>query len=306
MLTFDKIKLVSPIFHVLNFQPEKFTKTEQDGRVLYYKYKQEKPYNLQIRIDYNLSEVVLEFTGKILQEDYYKLISKDTFYQCLVNINNLGLCTLDVAAICKDTEVVQCDVTKDIIGDIDKIQTTIKTNISNYNRWIVKQYSNGIVIENIASTSRHKKRVVIYDKYKELLMANNRDLLDVIDVEKFKDTIRFELNVKSKEQIRKLFNIDNNNINSVLYSSENPIFSVIDQALINFSYEQYYPKSVRDFERTLLLKSCENDLAKVEAIVRSLSGKNVSIKRQMQPYKDILNALPNSGNCGIDIRALVM
>ena len=48
------------------------------------------------------------------------------------------------------------------------------------------------------------------------------------------------------------------------------------------------------------------DLVKVEAKVRALSSANTSIKRVMQPYKDIKNYLQASSVPVFDIRKLVV
>lgn len=46
-------------------------------------------------------------------------------------------------------------------------------------------------------------------------------------------------------------------------------------------------------------------MIKVEAKVRALSSKNTSIKRMMQPYKELYKRLRDDKISTIDIRALV-
>ena len=77
MITFDKLKLVADITAVIEFDDSQFEKTEKNGSCTY-KYYQEVPYLLAIKIDCPEKEVVIEFTGKILGSDYPKLISMNT------------------------------------------------------------------------------------------------------------------------------------------------------------------------------------------------------------------------------------
>ena len=64
MITFDKIKLITKIDYVTNININKFMIISKEGNILYYKYKQDKPYNLLVMINYEHNELVLEFTGK--------------------------------------------------------------------------------------------------------------------------------------------------------------------------------------------------------------------------------------------------
>ena len=45
----------------------------------------------------------------------------------------------------------------------------------------------------------------------------------------------------------------------------------------------------------LLIKDCDYDLEKVEAKIRSLTPKTTSIKREMQPFRELYGRIQN--NC---------
>ena len=67
--------------------------------------------------------------------------------------------------------------------------------------------------------------------------ASNRKFMDTLaDREKlqdyFKDKVRFELNLNSMEQLRRTLNIPDTSLNSVLDSDANPIWSMLDKALV--------------------------------------------------------------------------
>ena len=69
------MKLITSIDYISNINSTIFLATTNLDEVLYYKYQQDKPYSLLILIDYSHNELVLEFTGKILKEDYPQLIN---------------------------------------------------------------------------------------------------------------------------------------------------------------------------------------------------------------------------------------
>ncbi|MGM9822521.1 MAG: phage/plasmid replication protein [Muribaculaceae bacterium] len=303
------MKIITSIDYISDINHKSFVAVTKFNEVLYYKYQQESPYSLLIMIDYAHNELVIEFTGKVLLDDYPKLINKETIIQCFYNINKLNICNLDVNSIMQDSEVVKCDVTKDIKSSISSIASTIRQNLTNYTKWNVKGYNSGIVIENTVSTPKYKKRLAVYDKGKELNKATNINFINSLSnkdglLNYFNDKIRFELNINTKSQIRQLLNIPNNRLMSVLESTTNPILTIIDEA-VKYEPQQHKAQTLRDYEHELLLRDCDFDLVKVEAKVRALSSKNTSIKRLMQPYKELYKQINSVNSCTIDIRELV-
>ena len=309
MNKYDKMKIVTKIgyIHILNYKV--FQSVIRFDKVLYYKYRQQKPYSLMIMVNYEHNELVLEFSGKILKEKYVQLINKLTIEDCLQNINKIGFCTLDINSILKYSQVVKCDISLDIIGDINLINSNIRQNLSNYSKWITKNYPNGMALENVVSTARYKKRLVIYNKEKELNQADNVNFINSLENGEFiknyfKGKVRFELNINTKEQIRQMLNIPSNDLLAVLNSKANPILSVIDEA-VKYDLQPKRTQTLRDYERELLLEKCNFNLVKVEAVIRSLINKNTSITRAMQPYKDLINLINNTDKSILDIRELV-
>ena len=266
------MKLITSINYISDINSTVFLASIKADEVLYYKYQQDKPYSLLILVDYNHNELVLEFSGKILLDKYSQLINRETIKDSLNNVNKLNICRLDIEAILQDAEVVKCDVTKDIETDINVINNTIRQNLTNYRKWTVKQYNSGIVLENVVSTPRYKKRLVIYNKGKELEKVNNINFIDSLTAKNeilsyFKGKVRFELNINTKQQIRQLLNIPNNNIQNVLNATANPILTVIDEA-VKYEPQQQKAQTLRDYEHVLLLKDCDYDMVRVEAKVR--------------------------------------
>lgn len=312
MIKFDKIKLISRLEYAEIIDISQFTSITKYENLLYYKYTQSKPYNLNITVDNEHQELVLEFTGKVLLERYRELINIETISYCLENINRLNIIKLNTHQIIIDSQVCLCDATKDIIIDTDikDMIAQIKTMISSYDKWKYKPYSGGIDISNCAKTKRHKKRIIIYDKYEEMKMATNREFLKTISngeemLNSFKNNKRFELNINTMEQIRTLLEIKDNSLLSVLNSTANPILTIIDKILIEKSLISNKDITIDELPRQALLEKYEYDLGKIEMVIRQHSAKTTSIKKAMQPYKNLIRKLESLENTAIDFRALV-
>ena len=154
-------------------------------------------------------------------------------------------------------------------------------------------------VYNKAKTPKYKERLSIYDKTKELDKATNKEFLRMLRdeqglLDQLKDKTRFELNIVTKEQIRKLLNIQDNKLRSVLHSGANPILTVFDEA-INLNEITINHTNKKDYMMELVIKDCDYDLEKVEAQIRSLTPKTTSIKREMQPFRELYGRMQN--NC---------
>ena len=310
MLKFDKMKIVSKIDDISNINKNMFTSNAKGGNLLYYKYLQSKPFYLLILVDYLKNELVIEFSGKILLDNYKDLININSIRQCINEINKLGICTINMDGIIYHAYVVKCDVTKDVpIDNFHAIIGQIRQTLSNYRKWTCRDYANGVVLENTVKTPKYKKRLIIYEKENELQRASNDDFLSAVTnredlLNSFKGIVRFELNINTMAQIRSLLNIESTSLMAVLLSAANPILEVVNQAIKEF-VPQKQCDNLRDYERSLLLKECGYDLVAVEAKVRELISKNTPIKRVMQPYAELYQRLKGATNVGTDIRLLV-
>lgn len=292
MIKLDKIKIVSSIKNISNINEDKFQSTVKEGEIVEQKYFIQSPFNLFVEADYKDKELVIECTGKILKDDYPNLINKENIKQCLVNINQLNICTLDVMGILKDGEVVKCDVSQDVeCSDCKALTKSLRASVRNFNKYLARNIGGNFVIEKNVSTKNLKRRLTIYDKGAEMMLATNRDFLSSVEdsgamFDYFANKARFELNLNSKEQIRQSLGIMDTSIQSVLGSTSTPIWDFLNKVLDDGS--DYKSRStLNEFKNELLLKYCENDLAKVEAIVRSYSSPNSHISQMMKPYKEL-------------------
>ena len=286
-----------------------FEKTEKNGSCTY-KYYQEVPYLLAIKIDCPEKEVVIEFTGKILGSDYPKLISMNTIRQCFQAINSIGIVTLDVEVM-MDADVVKCDVTKDIHSDdVPKLTNYVRQHISNYQKYICRKLrNNNLVVEKNVVTRKMKKRMTIYDKGKEMQKVENQRFVEAYGLEGAFDGIcRFELNLNSKEQIRNALGSSNTKLQSVLSSNANPITDFLDE-VIGSTPEPTSMTDKKSYVTMLVLKDCDYDLEKVEAKMRQFyTSRGTNINVIMQPYRQMMEQMNSAAetNYWNDVRSKLL
>ena len=181
----------------------------KNGRISCWHFSQKEPYNLYIEKNRERNELIIEFTGKILQNDYPSLINQETMRQCLYNINMLDICHLDVDHIMSDATVVKCDITQDVQYDnLQYLTTGISSSIKNHKKYTCRKDGNNITITNNVSTPNRKIRLTIYDKDNEMALLKNKSFYSSINNlnsirEYFSKKIRFELNLNSIYQIKK-------------------------------------------------------------------------------------------------------
>ena len=291
MIKFDRLKLVCSLDVVENVNERVFQTIVRDGLLTSYKYHQDTPFYLLIRKDFIHSECVIEFTGKILSDRSPELINRDNIRYCIEQINRLRICEIDTERLLQTAKVAKCDVTKDVTStEIKEIISQTKQNLTNYDKWEVEKYPNGICLRNKVTTDRYKKRVCIYDKGKELKQQTNSSFLLSLHqsqtlLDYFQDKVRFELNIGTMVQVKRLLKISDNSLIEVLNSTANPILSIIDEA-IRYNSNSRQATTYKDYVYSLILADNHNDLAELEAKVRVLSPKGTIIKRKMKPYRD--------------------
>lgn len=294
MIKLDKVKIITKLDYVTYFNEERFEKTIKNKRVEKYTFYQKTPYSLFIGLDILANELILEFTGKILKDDYPKLINKDTIQQCFEEILKMGVCSFDVEAVMANHYVCKVDVCCDFeCKDITEVSTFIKSNIRSYNRYTAKRLFNGnFIVERNVTTKGRKRRLTLYDKSKELMQSANRafraTLADegaVIDY--FTDKARFEMNLNSMEQIREAFGVEDTTLQTILDSECNPIVRFLDEVLEDDSVATRH-NARRDYINELILADCGYNLERVEATMRKFYAPGTKMRQVMQPFRELL------------------
>ena len=304
MIKLDKIKIVSSIENIKRLNEYVFENKVKDGCIVEQRYTMMSPYYLYIEADYREQELILEFTGKILKDDYPNLIHRDNIRTCLSNINELGLCELDVDEILVDGVVVKTDVCQDMdYSDCRALTQSLRASVNNFKKYLVRNINDNFVIEKNVLTKGCKRRLTIYDKEKELQKASNRRFISSLNnpemlLNHFQGKMRFELNLNSKEQIRQSLNIADTSISSVLNTPATPIWNFLDGA-ISDSEVGTNCTSLTELKNQLLLEHCGNDLVKVEALLRNYCSPNTHISQVMKPYRALMAKLSENNSLSL-------
>lgn len=112
-------------------------------------------------------------------------------------------------------------------------------------------------------------------------------------LEQFKGRVRFELNLNSKEQLRKALKISDTYIASVISSDANPIWDVLDNALVEAG-DTTAAHSLSELKNILLLEHCDGDLVKVEALLRQHLSPKTHISKVMKPFRILVEKVDNN------------
>lgn len=313
MIKFDKLKIVSSIENISNINENEFQSIVKDGIIKEQKFSIQSPYSLYIEADFLERELILEFSGKILKDDYPELIHVYNIHTCLNNINELGLCTLDVDGILNDGEVVKADVCRDVdCMDCATLTQSLRVSVKNFKKYLVRSINDNFVIEKNVQTKSCKRRLTVYDKEKELQKASNRRFISSLNnpemvLDNFRRKVRFEMNLNNKEQIRKSLNIADTSISSVLNTPATPIWNFLDGA-ISDSEVGTNSTSLTELKNQLLLEHCGNDLVKVEALLRNYCSPNTHISQVMKPFRVLVAKLSDNITPSVkqQLRALLL
>lgn len=314
MVTLDRIKIVTKSTYItITNEDMGEWRDNRIKRIKSFVISQKQPSNLLIMIIPEQNKAIIEFTGKILLDDYYKLISHETIHQCLININNLSLCELQIENIISDSEVISCDVTKDISIELSSdIKNILVSQLSNLNKFHIQKYTTtGYTITKQVKTKQNQLRLSIYDKHRDILTSRNSTFLNsCIDPDKlknsFKNKYRIEANLKTLYQIREYCGITDLSLNSVLISDGKPllkIFDVIFGLTLNNNADIFRRRNVFEYESLnqlrdgLILQICDYDLNRAEHILNHYLAKNTNKRKYRTRFRELINeSIPANKN----------
>lgn len=188
-------------------------KNKEHGRYFHSKYSPAIPFNVYVATNNQHQTLEIEFSSKILRERYPELISRYTIRQCLENLNQLGICTVDVDGILRHGWIIRADVTKDVdLKLTDEILYALNQNIGDYKRFKCAHYAHrGITFTK--DVVYGKEEIKLYDKYQELL-KHSRKFVDTLPnrnevMNHFYGKTRFEIKLEGESQIRERLGVGN-------------------------------------------------------------------------------------------------
>ena len=309
-IKFDTIKIKTKIEYLLDtYIPfnTRYNKGVCTGEYYNSKSDNNVPYNLYIAVSYTKQTLTLEFSSKALLDDYPKLITRDTFRKCLENINALGICSLDVDAICEYYHVTKCDITRDVDYLLnDDVFNTLNLCVNNYRRFRWKHYEN----EGIRYTSDVKSRdcmesIVVYDKEKEIV--KNKEFLSLVKepdsiINYFKDKVRFEMELNTAKQICKFLGVENTHVSNIWNSKANPLLNQFNKVFGNTDKLVKYD-SLLNFEEYAMMAIIEKYDANLQAIRQDLKDNKIyspnsrgGLDKRMNKFQALSERLSNEKN----------
>ena len=249
------------------------TKNIEIGRWYNTKYNPSIPYDVYIATNYIHQTLEIEFSSKILLERYPELISKDTIRQCLVNLNKLGICTIDIDGVLNNGWVIKADVTKDVdLRLSDEVLNALNQNVANYRRFKWTHYDHkGITFTK--DVVYGKETITIYNKYKELLshsrkfvdsLPNRNEIMDYFD-----GKTRFEIRLENVAKIKERLGV-NNRIKDFFNALDTPIREQFDR-VFNVSAQPLDTSNCKSWDEWAiahLLDYYKYDLKRIEQDMR--------------------------------------
>ncbi|MBR4268553.1 MAG: hypothetical protein IKQ47_02055 [Prevotella sp.] len=256
------------------------------------------PYNLFIATSKHKQTLTLEFSSKILKEDYPKLISKETIGDCLERINQLGICQIDTQGILQTGCITSMDVTNDVDLELTpQILDTLNDRVCNYRRYKWEHYENeGILFSRDVKSKDCKETLILYNKNKELQRHDNLPFLNSISNKHqvlgyFRGKTRFELSLNTPRKIKRYTNVEDTFIMDVLNTNSNPLLKVFDSIFGNVeACNHSQPNSYETLTMDLLLSLYNNDLKQIEQKLRGLFKSRSGLSKRMNKIQAYLES----------------
>lgn len=293
-LTLDRVKIKSNNKYLLDTQIKFNEDYDHRSGMLKGKFYSSKadadiPYNLYIATSIPKQTLTIEFSSKILQENYPLLISKVTIEDCLQRINQLGICQIDVKGILSTGCITSMDVTTDVDLQLTpSVLNALNEQVGNYRRYRWEHYLNeGISFTRDVKSRDCKEALVVYNKAKELQKTENVAFLNSIPNKTqvlgyFTDKTRFELSLDTTCKIKQYTGVRDTFIWDVLNTKANPLLKVFERIFGNV--EACNCTNLLDYDTymmDMLLVQYNNDLKQIEQTLKGLFKTRSGLNKRM-------------------------
>jgi len=199
-------------------------------------------------------QIQLEVSAKILKENYLKKISVDTIEQVFREIEKYGVLRfIDVNKAIENACLFRCDFAKDLKlsenPNLYVFELKRAVNKMSKRKWNIEEGKGNTSVVFKEKKKRNRLRTIFYNKEVEMLRGEEFKRLG-IEIEAFKNVLRYEINARSFENIRKLTGIQKKGevkLLDVLNSESNPWLDVF-RSLV--PYEQQTKEIGKRFFRS--------------------------------------------------------
>lgn len=315
-LKFDTIKLVTKKNYLLSIDETlcKYDIDPSTGDIKSVEFNSQKnrksiPFELYIYANHESGKMTIEFSSKLLLNDYPKLISQETLSQCLHNIKRIGVASLDVDSIIEDCCFTKLHIARDIDFELTpEILDRLNLCTGNYRRYKWNRYNDAILFYKDVKSADCKEAITVYNKGKEILLPKNSAFLKMVNDAKgikeyFDGKTRFEVQLNNKRKIQKELGINDTSVKTVMGVNRNILLAQFDKIFtesaksINANPDTLSINTLLEYGMLNTIRYYKGDLKKIEQEIKDMriygSGSRAAMGRQMKKIKEMAQAWSN-------------
>lgn len=219
-----------------------YTKGSQKKYELWRLEKEKKPLGISsILINPDSGTVSMEFSSKVLKENYFDLIHKNNINETVQKINKTGIIKLNSNRFIDSSEMFRFDACYNLRG-IENDQSYINAlnviALSNKDVFTRPYEREGISFKYKAKNNKTQSRT--YPKYPEMKKKKNRAIVEHTGLDCFKNVLRPETQYIQFKEMRKVLNLAKDKtitLQDILESNE-PILYKSFSDILKFNPEQ--------------------------------------------------------------------
>lgn len=265
---------------------------------------------------FNSGAINVELSAKILKGNYSDLINRNNLEYMVDCLNENKGIQFNKNRLIESAKILSCDCTQNLEVSRDKQEYfTALYELRSNPKYNTKPYEKKGKFESIVferdvknKSSNSFERLVIYDKYNELLKSidkktsdENKELVKKYlkrnGLDWFMNKLRFERRFNHFENIRNSFSIHGNYLLEVLSSPENVILQLFEKINKNVNTELFdkwrNEKSFKTIEQSegmgIIIEKCNYDIKLIKHFIQGKVKGNVS--SYLKRYKDKIRFL---------------
>lgn len=276
------------------------------------------PIDVVVKTNHEYNYLTIEFSAKILLDDYPEMITKYTIRKCMENLKTLGVCEVDVEGILTHGRFTSVQAAEYIPMRLTaaEVEALCRSVVNPKYRVCQSEAKTGITLIKDVKSKSCMGSLTIYDKEAEMhkhkreydqlrLRCKNPDSLNVLY-----GKTKVEYKYHCAQQIRSAFNVPNANISTVLNSTATPIIKEYNTILGSKEPEiisrKYTSKEIPMIEMIL---HHNHDLGAIRQLYKvnnqSKSVISTQMKKVSQLNREMLSSTTSYMTILGDIRRLI-
>lgn len=267
------------------------------------------------RVSFNTkkNEAILELSGKVLKDQYFELINKNTIERVFSEVNKCSPVTFNVGSAIDKARVLSMDCTDnlklsrepvDYINSLNQIRINEKYNVTDYR----KPGNKGIVIAGRQKT--FKERQIFYVKQLDILRDKEFKKEPYYSALVFQHSgvLRSESNFSSLERIRN-YARSSTMLKDILTSDAKPNLAIFDkltkrnsdfQLYLELENGRYAGMNLNEIEKRLgregIIKQSNYDINLIIQFINKARGKGSHNWKVIKEYRNLLcEIMPTEG-----------